>query len=68
MDVGTYAGQQETHWSGRIIIRLDGITWPLIRKTGPGYRLAASIAGRGQHGRARYATVPIEEGWKSVKD
>ena len=69
IDVGTYAGQQGTHWSRRIIIRLDGITWPLIRKAQaqPGYRLAAAIPGHGKDGGPSCATVPIPEGWKLVK-
>lgn len=70
IDVGTYAGQQGTHWSRRIIIRLDGIAWPLIRKVQaqPGYRLAAAIPGRGKDGSPNCATVSISEGWRVVKD
>lgn len=70
VDVGTYAGQKDTSWSRRIIIKLDGITSPLIRKVqaGAGYRLAASIPGRGKDGSPSCATVPIADGWKVVGD
>ena len=70
IDVGTYAGQKDTPWSRRIIIRLDAITWPLIRKVQAtaGYRLAASIPGRGKDGTPSCATVPIADGWRVVKD
>ena len=70
IDVGTYAGQQGTHWSRRIIVRLEGISWPLIRKVQarPGHRLAAAIPGRGKDGSPSCATVPIAEGWKLVED
>ena len=70
IDVGTYAGQKDTPWSRRIIIKLDGITWPLIRKVqaSSGYRLAASVPGRGKDGTPNCATVPIAGGWRVVKD
>ena len=69
VDVGTYAGQKNTPWSRRIIVRLDDITWALIRKVQatPGLRLAASIPGRGTDGSPSCATVPIVGGWKIVK-
>jgi hypothetical protein len=68
--VGTYAGQKHTPWSRRIIVRLDDITWALIREVQatPGHRLAASIPGRGKDGSPSCATVPILGGWKVVKD
>ena len=69
IDVGTYAGQKDTHWARRIIIRLDGITWPPIQQVQaqPGYRLAATIPGRGKDGTPSCATVPIADGWRLIK-
>ena len=70
IDVGTYAGQQDTPWSRRIIVPLDGITWALINKvqSQTGHRLSAAIAGRGKDGSPSCATMPIPDGWKIVKD
>src|SRR5688572_25032086 len=47
VDVGTYAGQKNTHWARRIKVPLQGIGWALIRKavSKPGSRLTARIAG-----------------------
>lgn len=70
IDVGTYAGQKNTPWSRRIIIRLDDVTWNLVRRVQAtsGYRLSASIPGRGEDGSPSCATVPILGGWKIVKE
>jgi hypothetical protein len=69
VDVGKYAKQTDTTWARRMIIRLDDITWPLIRKAiKPGKRLAAKIQGTGSDGGPSCATVPILGGWRVVND
>lgn len=65
VDVGKYAGQADTPWARRMIIRLDDVTWPLIEKaTKPGSRLEARIAGTGDDGGPSCATVRPIGGWK----
>jgi hypothetical protein len=69
IDVGTYAGQKNTPWSRRMIIRLDDVTWPVIRKaTTPGKRLEARIQGTGSDGGPSCATVSPIGGWTIVSD
>jgi hypothetical protein len=59
VDVGTYAGQQNTPWSRRMKIPLAGITWPMIKKATakPGQVLTLSIPGTGKDGGPSCATV-----------
>ena len=67
VDVGTYAGQKNTPWSRRMIIRLDDVTWPVIRRaTEPGKRLEARIQGTGSDGGPSCATVRPIGGWNVV--
>ena len=67
VDVGRAARQHDTHWSRRMIIRLDDITWPVIHKaTKPGKRLEARIQGTGSDGGPSCATVDLIGGWKVV--
>jgi hypothetical protein len=69
VDVGKYARQTDTTWARRMIVRLDEITWPLIRKaTRPGRRLEARIQGTGSDGGPSCATVIPIGGWKVVSD
>ena len=69
VDVGRAAGQHDTEWSRRMIIRLDDVTWPLIRKAiQPGKRLEARIQGTGSDGGPSCATVKPVGGWKVVSD
>lgn len=69
VDVGRYAGQADTPWSRRMIIRLDDVTWPLIEKAiKPGKRLEARIQGTGRDGGPSCATVKIIDGWKVSAD
>ena len=65
VDVGKYAGQRDTPWARRMIIRLDDVTWPLIDKvTKPGMRLEARITGTGGDGGPSCATVRPIGGWQ----
>lgn len=70
VDVGTYAGQKNTHWSRRMIVRLQGITAAHIKKatSKPGYRLSARIPGRGKDGSPSCATVQVLGGWQVIED
>ena len=69
IDVGTYAGQKDTSWSRRMIVRLDDIAWPMIRQaTRPGKRLEARIQGTGSDGGPSCATVTPIGGWRIVSD
>jgi hypothetical protein len=68
IDVGTYAGQQNTTWSRRMKVPLQGITWALIEKAvrKPGRRLSASIAGTGRDGGPNCATVQLLSDWHII--
>lgn len=69
IDVGTYAGQNNTPWSRRMIVLLNGITWEQInRARKPGHRLSATIQGTGKDGGPSCATVPLMGGWKVIKE
>lgn len=68
VDVGKYAGQKDTPWARRMIVRLDEVTWPLIeRATKPGHRLEARIQGTGADGGPVCATVNLIGGWQIAK-
>jgi len=68
LDVGTYAGQKDTHWSRRIKIPLRDISWPLVKKVmaNPGLALVAKIPGKGRDGSPSCATVRLLEDWEVV--
>jgi hypothetical protein len=69
IDVGTYAGQQHTHWARRMKVPLEGISWEHIVQAAhnSGHRLLGSIAGRGKDGGPNCATVKLLDGWKVIK-
>ena len=68
IDVGTYAGQQDTQWSRRMKVPLDDVSWELIRKVikKPGYRASARIPGTGKDGGPSCATVRLLGDWEVV--
>jgi hypothetical protein len=69
VDVGKYAGQKDTPWARRMIVRLDDVTSTLIDKaTKPGKRLEARIQGTGGDGGPVCATVALIDGWRVVAD
>jgi hypothetical protein len=69
VDVGKYAGQKDTPWARRMIIRLDDVTSTLIDKaTKPGKRLEARIQGTGGDGGPVCATVTLIGGWRVVSE
>ena len=69
IDVGTYAGQQDTQCARRMKVPLEGITWTQIRQAldRSGYTLAARIPGTGKDGGPNCATVELLSEWKIVK-
>ena len=69
VDVGTCAGQKDTPWARRMIVRLDDLTWPQIEKAiKPGWRLEARIQGTGADGGPSCATVTPIGGWQVVRE
>ena len=62
IDIGTYAGQTDTHWSRRLKVPLLGITWDLIQKK---KTLETHVPGTGKDGGPTCATVKPFAGWKS---
>ncbi len=68
VDVGTYAGQQETCWSRRIKVPLGGIAWPLIRTVirTAGAVLCARIRGTGPDGGPSCGTAAPVAGWTVI--
>lgn len=65
LDIGTYAGQTGTQWSGRLKIPLRGIDWDMVKQaTRPSYVLETRVPGTGKDGRPTCATVKPFAGWK----
>lgn len=64
IDIGTYAGQQNTHWSRRLKVPLRSITWKLIKE---GKTLETRIAGTGKDGGPTCATPKPFDGWHAKK-
>jgi hypothetical protein len=66
IDIGTYAGQTNTHWSRRLKIPLKGITWNMADQllNDPKMILEAWIPGTGQDGGPTCGTVKPFDGWK----
>jgi hypothetical protein len=70
IDVGTYAGQKDTQWSRRMKVKLDGISWDLVRKAigKKGLRLLARIPGKGRDGGPNCATVKLIGEWRVIEN
>jgi hypothetical protein len=66
LDIGTYAGQTNTHWGRRLKIPLAGITWPLIEGASGGSRvIEICVPGTGRDGGPTCGTVKgVISGWK----
>ncbi len=69
VDVGTYAGKNDTQWSRRMKVPLGGISRSLIMKVAnrPGHALSARIPGAGKDGSPSCATVKLLGHWEIVK-
>lgn len=65
LDIGTYAGQSDTHWSRRLKIPLRGITWDEVKQVSRGKSvLETSVPGTAKDGSPTCATVKPFSGWK----
>jgi len=63
IDVGTYAGQADSGWGGRMKVPLEGISKQTIAAGGV---LEARVPGTGRDASPAFATVKDFEGWKRV--
>ena len=64
LDIGTYAGQTDTHWSRRLKIPLAGITWPMIEQASDAsVVIETRVAGTGKDGGPTCGTVKPFSGW-----
>ena len=65
LDIGTYAGQTDTHWSRRLKIPLRGITWDMVKQASRAtHVLETHVPGTGKDGSPSCATVKPFAGWK----
>jgi hypothetical protein len=65
IDIGTCAGQQDSCWSRRLKVPLNGITWKMIDRAlvEPNAILEARVPGTGKGGGPNCATVKPFNGW-----
>jgi hypothetical protein len=68
IDIGTYAGQTNTHWARRLKVPLTGITWKDIDQliADPNLIIQTRVPGTGKDGGPNCATVKPFEGWKII--
>ena len=65
LDIGTCAGQIDTHWSRRLKIPLAGITWAMIEQaTDASVVIETRVPGTGKDGGPTCGTVKQFSGWK----
>jgi hypothetical protein len=62
INIGTYAGQEDTHWSRRLKVPLMGITWKMVHAE----VLETRVPGTGKDGSPTCATVKPFAGWSPV--
>jgi len=68
IDIGTYAGQTDTHWSRRLKIPFRDITWDLVKKASRGTNLLETrVPGTAKDGGPSCATVPPVHGWQAAR-
>ncbi len=68
IDIGTYAGQQNTPWSRRMKVPLTGISSNAIRRAaGSSSVLEAHVPGTGKNGEPNCATIKPAGGWKVTR-
>jgi Family of unknown function (DUF5990) len=68
IDIGTFAGQTETHWSRRLKLPLRDITWDTIDRTlaDGDSLLETRVPGTGKDGSPSCGTVKPFPGWRLV--
>jgi hypothetical protein len=66
VDIGTFAGQINSIWSGRLKVPLTGITQNMIQSAlaEDGVSIEATVPGQGKDGRPNYGTVKPFDGWR----
>ena len=62
INIGTYAGQEDTPWSRRLKVPLQGITWKMVDAG----VLETRVPGTARDGGPTCATVKPFEGWRPV--
>ena len=69
VNVGRLAGQQDSPWTRRAKVPLEGIPVALVRRVArePGLMLAAAIEGVGRDGGPACASVPLASAWRVVR-
>jgi Family of unknown function (DUF5990) len=69
VDIGKYAGQEDSPWSRRLKVPLSGITSDMVeRMSGDSHAvLEARVAGTGRDGGPNCATVKPFDGWKLTR-
>jgi hypothetical protein len=67
LDIGTYAGQEDSTWSRRLKIPLEGISWDMIDRISrdPRGLLETHVAGTARGG-PTCGTVKPFSGWKAA--
>lgn len=64
LDIGTYAGQNETQWSRRLKIPLRGISWKMVEQaSGSSQVLETRVRGTGRDGGPSCGTIKPFNGW-----
>lgn len=68
VNIGTYAGQLNSIWAGRMKVPLTNVTWNMADAllANPKLILATTVPGTKPNGSPNYATVKPFEGWKVV--
>jgi hypothetical protein len=66
IDIGTYAGQKDSHWSRRLKIPLTGITSDMIQQalSDPKCKIETIVPGASKNGEPNCGTVKPFNGWK----
>ena len=69
LDIGTYAGQQDTQWSRRLKVPLSGITLQMIDQIKDPSKIVfeTRVPGTGKDGGPNCATVKPFSGWKLTR-
>lgn len=64
--VGTYAGQADSPWGGRMKIDIHTAAQPQVDKAMAGRILEGVVQGTGKGGGPALATVPLARAWRAV--
>jgi hypothetical protein len=65
LDIGTYAGQQDTPWARRLKIPFRGIDWKTVQQASGSSRvLETHVRGTGRDGGPTCGTIKPFAGWK----